>query len=46
MFLERVWTYQRWVGVFVMTDHFVNQTIAFEEPREIFDRTKQRQHLR
>lgn len=39
-FLERAWTYQRWAGVYMMTDHFINHKTSFEESREIFDRTK------
>lgn len=40
LFLERAWTYQRWVGVFMMTDHFVYGKTTFEESRQTFDRTK------
>ncbi len=40
--LERAWIYQRWVGVYMMADYFINHKLSFEESREIFDRTKQR----
>ena len=39
-FLQRAWTYQRWIGVFMMVDHFINDKMPFEDSREIFDRTK------
>ncbi len=39
-FLDRAWAYQRWVGVFMMTDHFVYGKTPFEEARQTFDRTK------
>lgn len=39
-FLERAWTYQRWVGVFMMVDHFLWGKTSFTEAREIFDRVK------
>ena len=39
-FLDRAWTYQRWVGVFMMLDHFINHKTSFEVARETFDRVK------
>lgn len=41
-FLQRAWTYQRWVGVFMLVDHFVYHKTSFEEARETFDRVKHR----
>ncbi len=39
-FLHRAKIYQKWVGVFMMSDHFVYHKTSFEEARETFDRTK------
>ena len=39
-FLQRAQTYQKWVGVFMMVDHFIHQKTSFEKARETFDRTK------
>lgn len=39
-FLKRAWVYQRWVGVYMMTDHFVYHKTTFEVARETFDRIK------
>lgn len=39
-FLDRAWTYQRWTGVYMMTDHFVYHKTTFEVARETFDRVK------
>jgi aminoglycoside 2''-phosphotransferase len=39
-FLNRAKVYQKWVGVFMMSDHFVYHKTSFEEARETFDRTK------
>ncbi|HTE57948.1 MAG TPA: aminoglycoside phosphotransferase family protein [Verrucomicrobiae bacterium] len=39
-FLERAWIYQKWVGVYMMADHFETPKITFEEARETFDRIK------
>jgi len=41
-FLERAWAYQRWVGVYMMTDHFVHHKTSFEEARQTFDWVKLR----
>lgn len=45
MFLERAWKYQRWVGVFMMTDHFMYHKTSFEVARETFDRVKDRSSI-
>jgi aminoglycoside phosphotransferase (APT) family kinase protein len=39
--LARAWTYQRWIGVYMMTDHFIFKKNTFKEAREIFDWVKQ-----
>ena len=39
-FLDRAWAYQRWVGILLMADHFINHKLSFDESREIFDRFK------
>jgi len=39
-FLERAWTYQRWVAVFLMTDHFAYGKTTFAVARETFDDVK------
>lgn len=39
-FLERAVTYQKWVGVFMMADHFAHHKTSFAEARKTFDRTK------
>lgn len=39
-FLKRAWIYQQWVGVYMMTDHFINHKNSFTEARETFDRVK------
>lgn len=45
IFLQRAWTYERWTGVYMMTDHFVNHRTTFEEARELFDRVKTRRSV-
>lgn len=42
-FLKRAWIYQKWVGVYMMTDHFINHKNSFAEARETFDRIKMQQ---
>jgi aminoglycoside phosphotransferase (APT) family kinase protein len=37
-FLERAWQYQRWVGVYMMSDYFVYHKTSFEVARQTFDR--------
>lgn len=39
-FLRRAWTYQRWVAVVMIIDHFINYKTSFQEARETFDRVK------
>jgi aminoglycoside phosphotransferase (APT) family kinase protein len=39
-FLSRAWTYQCWVAVYMMTDHFVYHKTSFEVARKTFDRVK------
>ena len=39
-FLGRAQTYQKWVGVFMMVDHFIHHKTSFEKARETFDKTK------
>jgi aminoglycoside phosphotransferase (APT) family kinase protein len=39
-FLARAWVYQQWVGVYMMTDHFVCHKTSFDVARETFDRVK------
>ncbi len=39
-FLNRAWIYQRWTGVYMMTDHFVYRKTSFEVAKETFDRVK------
>jgi aminoglycoside 2''-phosphotransferase len=39
-FLERAWVYQQWVGVYMMTDHFVTHKTSFAVARKTFDRVK------
>ena len=39
-FLNRAKVYQKWVGLFMMYDHFVYNKTSFEKARETFDRTK------
>jgi aminoglycoside phosphotransferase (APT) family kinase protein len=39
-FLERAWIYQRWVGVFMMINHFETHKTSFEVARQTFDRVK------
>lgn len=43
-FLDRAWTYDRWMGVNMMTDHFNGHKTSFELARETFDRIKQASH--
>lgn len=38
--LERAWTYQRWISVFMMVNHFAYHKNSFEASRETFDRVK------
>lgn len=42
-FLQRAFTYQQWVGVFMMTDYFINHKTSFEVARETFDNFKDQQ---
>ncbi|HMI09125.1 MAG TPA: aminoglycoside phosphotransferase family protein [Candidatus Saccharimonadales bacterium] len=39
-FLDRAWSYQKWTGVYMMTDYFENHKTSFEVARETFDRVK------
>lgn len=39
-FLQRAWTYQRLVGIYMMTDYFENYKTSFAVARETFDRVK------
>jgi aminoglycoside phosphotransferase (APT) family kinase protein len=39
-FLKRAWIYQQWIGVYMMTDHFVYHKTSFEVARQTFDRIK------
>lgn len=39
-FLKRALAYQKWVGVFMMVDHFINHKTSFDVARQTFDRTK------
>ncbi len=39
-FLARAWAYQRWVGVYMMTDYFINHKTSFAVARETFDRVR------
>ncbi|MUN62407.1 phosphotransferase [Kocuria sediminis] len=39
-FLDRVWTYQRWVGVYMLTDHFEVGKTTWSVARETFDRCR------
>jgi aminoglycoside 2''-phosphotransferase len=39
-FLERAWKYQRWAGVYMMTDYFDNHKTTFAIARQTFDRIK------
>ena len=38
-FLDRAWQYQKWTGVFMLADHFINDKTTWHEAREIFDHT-------
>ncbi|GEO96722.1 phosphotransferase family protein [Kocuria turfanensis] len=42
-FLDRAWTYQRWVGVYMLTDHFEVGKTTWSVARETFDRCRVRQ---
>jgi len=39
-FIDRAWAYQRWVSVFLMTDHFAYGKTTFAVARETFDHVK------
>ncbi len=39
-FLERAWKYQKWTGVYMMTDHFDSHKTSFAVARDTFDRIK------
>jgi aminoglycoside phosphotransferase (APT) family kinase protein len=39
-FLQRAWIYQRWIGVFMMTDYFVHSKTSFNVARQTFDGVK------
>jgi aminoglycoside phosphotransferase (APT) family kinase protein len=39
-FLDRAWTYQKWVSLYMMTDYFESQKTSFAVARETFDRIK------
>ncbi|WP_158041228.1 phosphotransferase family protein [Kocuria sp. CNJ-770] len=39
-FLDRAWTYQRWVGVYMLTDHFEVGKTTWSVARETFDRCR------
>jgi aminoglycoside phosphotransferase (APT) family kinase protein len=39
-FLQRAWQYQRWVGVYMLTDHFDTKKTSFSVARETFDRVR------
>ncbi|MEX5301272.1 phosphotransferase family protein [Kocuria sabuli] len=39
-FLDRAWTYQRWVGVYMLTDHFEIGKTSWSVARETFDRCR------
>ncbi len=39
-FLNRAKTYGKWVGIFMMTDHFMYHKTTFEIARQTFDRSK------
>ena len=41
-FLDRAWTYQRWIGVYMLTDHFDVGKTSWETARETFDRVRDR----
>ena len=43
-FLERAWQYQYWVGVYMITEHFVYQKTSFEKAQETFKRIKHGPH--
>ncbi|WJZ66392.1 phosphotransferase family protein [Kocuria rosea] len=38
--LDRAWTYQRWIGVYMLTDHFDVGKTTWEVARETFDRVR------
>ncbi len=37
-FLDRSWQYQKWISVYMMTDHFVNKKTSFKIARQTFNR--------
>lgn len=39
-FINRAWLYQKWIAVYMMTDHFENHKTSFNEARKTFDRVK------
>lgn len=39
-FLDRAWTYQRWIGVYMLTDHFEVGKTSRSVARETFDRVR------
>jgi len=39
-FLDRAWTYQRWIGVYMLADHFDVAKTSWDEARETFDRVR------
>ena len=39
-FLDRAWTYQRWVGVYMLTDHFEVGKTTWSVARATFDRCR------
>jgi aminoglycoside phosphotransferase (APT) family kinase protein len=42
-FLDRAWTYQKWIGVYMMVDHFIHHKTSFAVARETFDRVVRQQ---
>ncbi|MEX5296281.1 aminoglycoside phosphotransferase family protein [Kocuria sp. CPCC 205268] len=38
--LDRAWSYQRWIGVYMLTDHFDVGKTTWEVARETFDRVR------
>ncbi|GAA1762899.1 aminoglycoside phosphotransferase family protein [Kocuria aegyptia] len=38
--LDRSWTYQRWIGVYMLTDHFDVGKTSWQVARETFDRVR------
>ncbi|HUB93180.1 MAG TPA: aminoglycoside phosphotransferase family protein [Verrucomicrobiae bacterium] len=44
--LDRAWIYQKWIGVYMMVDHFLSHKTTFAVARETFDRVKKQEEVR